>query len=260
MTNERKDKVLDYLSRPLDEVANLEKKNGRNTKSVGNGTYKKEGSWNMRSRGRRVPGHMRRGGKYSSKRDRRYYFRNSNRGRGPRRLVSYRGRNTFTGSAKKYNSYGKFTSLRSRRGKELANTSRRALLRNTSKKIFKPTNSVRTVVNTAGNMFTTVRPSARRYTNMNISLYRKNDTYPSSLNRGKDNARGGRGVQNRTSTQGINIINGRKIVNTSKFDTLNKQALSKIKIVTSLQKVPSPLKEQQDTAVNLPESLNNMRR
>lgn len=263
MNNERKDKVLDYLSRPLDEVANLEKKNGRNTKSVGNGAYKKDGSWNVRNQNRRTPGFPRRGGKYSSNRDRRYYFKNSSyRGRSSRRTVSYRGRNTFTGPAQKYNSFGKFASSRtSRRGKGLANTSRRGLIRNTSRKIFKkPATSVRTVLNTAANTYAMVRPAAKKYTNMNISLHRKNETYPSSVNRAKDNSRIGRGVQNRTSTQGNNIVNGRKVVNTSRFEPLNKQALSKIKIVTSLQKVPSPLKEQQDTAVNLPESLNSMRR
>lgn len=264
MNNERKDKVLDYLSRPLDEVANLERQNGRSTNPVSsNGAFPQDETWNARNRNRRGVSGYSRGGPFSSNRNRRYYFRNSSssfRGRNSRRTVSYRGRNTYSGPSQKFNASGKFSAVRSRRGKGTGGT-RRGLIRNTSRKIFKKTGgSVRKVLDTAPKSYTTERAGMKKYGNMNISLHRKNEIFPSSANRAKDSGRIGRGVQNRTSTQGNNIVNGRKVVNASRFEPLNKQALSKIKIVTSLQKVPSPLKEQQDTAVNLPESLNNMRR
>ncbi|CAI7718503.1 conserved Plasmodium protein, unknown function [Plasmodium vivax] len=135
------------------------------------------------------------------------------------------------------------------------------------RKVFKPIPSSRTtVITSSANSYKTVPVPTPKLSNLNISLYRNKRTVAVTNNRPTTNLsvrRNNVSTVNKSKVvrKGIQktTINAktRKTINGSKFKPLNKYFLSKIKIVTSLNKIPSPLKEQKDTEVNLPESLNN---
>ncbi|EUD66803.1 hypothetical protein C922_02788 [Plasmodium inui San Antonio 1] len=135
------------------------------------------------------------------------------------------------------------------------------------RKIFKPIPSSRTtVITSSANSYKTVQVPSQKLSNLNISLFRNKRTVALRTNRPTTNLsvkRSNVSTVNkskvvRKAIQKTTIkAKTRKSVNGSKFKPLNKYFLSKIKIVTSLNKIPSPLKEQKDTEVNLPESLNN---
>ncbi|KJP86553.1 hypothetical protein AK88_03844 [Plasmodium fragile] len=135
------------------------------------------------------------------------------------------------------------------------------------RKIFKPIPSSRsTVIASNANSYKSVQVPNHKLSNLNISLYRNKRTVAVSNKRPTTNLSVRRNnvitaKKSKVVKKGIQKTTikakTKKTANGSKFKPLNKYFLSKIKIVTSLNKIPSPLKEQKDTEVNLPESLNN---
>ncbi|CAA9986743.1 conserved Plasmodium protein, unknown function [Plasmodium knowlesi strain H] len=142
-----------------------------------------------------------------------------------------------------------------------------SIARSKPRKIFKPIPSHKsTVITSSANTYKSVQAPNHKLSNLNISLYRNKRTVAVSNNRPTTNLSVKRNKvitanKSKVVRKGIQKTTiqpkTRKTINGSKFKPLNKYLLSKIKIVTSLNKIPSPLKEQKDTEVNLPESLNN---
>ncbi|CAD2096958.1 hypothetical protein YYG_04871 [Plasmodium vinckei petteri] len=275
MKSAKNEKIMDYLSCPLDDVVDREKKSGNiGFLSNSNGKKKefkpgflkkKDGSGNSRFRGRGKP----RFSSWKSRSFKKPYFskRLSNS-----KFGKYGGKKNFkNGSGNHSSRYGsdKFKS-----GYNKSYVSRKAIgksggigyrrkLGNKSRKLFKNT-PTKTVISKNMNSYKTVKLPAKKFSNLNISLHRKNRAFGLSGNRtsalsikkSKIGALNKSKLIRKGVKKSIGGIKSRKSAS-GKFKPMNKYFLSKIKIVTSLNKVPSPLKEQKDTEVNLPESLNN---
>ncbi|SBT31699.1 conserved Plasmodium protein, unknown function [Plasmodium ovale wallikeri] len=288
MKSEQNEKLMDYLSCPLDDVVDREKRNGKNSFLNVNNLKKKEYKTNFfkqkeltqnssfRGRGRSRFLNRRSGSfkkPYFSNR-----FSNSNYNNYKSRYFYSGSRDYFKNRANSYSSpYGydnqktpynkNFISRRSSINHTPGTVFRGSLISNKTRKIFKNTPPSRTIISQKLNSYKTVQVPVQKFNNVNISLHRKNRTFAMSSNRPtttvtpvkKSNVSTlNKSKIIRKGTSKATVSAGtRKSLNGSKFKPLNKYFLSKIKIVTSLNKIPSPLKEQKDTEVNLPESLNN---
>ncbi|CXH94322.1 conserved Plasmodium protein, unknown function [Plasmodium berghei] len=272
----KNEKIMDYLSCPLDDVVDREKKSGNiGFLSNSNGKKKefkpgflkkKDGSGNSRFRGRGKP----RFSSWKSRSFKKPYFNNrlSNS-----KFSKYNSKKFFKNTSNNHSSrYGsdKFKSNynKSYVSRKAINKSSgigyRGKMINKSRKVFKNPPTSRTVISKNLNSYKTVKVPIKKFSNLNISLHRKNRVFGLSGNRtnalsikkNKIGALNKSKLIRKGVKKSIGGIKSRKITN-GKFKPMNKYFLSKIKIVTSLNKIPSPLKEQKDTEVNLPESLNN---
>ncbi|KEG00477.1 conserved Plasmodium protein, unknown function [Plasmodium vinckei vinckei] len=271
MTSAKNEKIMDYLSCPLDDVVDREKKSGNiGFLSNSNGKKKefkpgflkkKDGSGNSRFRGRGKP----RFSSWKSRNFKKPYFgkRLSNS-----KFGKYGGKKFFKNGSSRYgdkfkSGYNKNYVSRKTISKS-GGIGYRRKLGNKSRKLFKNTSGSKTAISKNLNSYKTIKGPAKKFSNLNISLHRKNRAFGLSGNRtsalsikkSKIGALNKSKLIRKGVKKSIGGAKGRKSAS-GKFKPMNKYFLSKIKIVTSLNKVPSPLKEQKDTEVNLPESLNN---
>ncbi|SBT00682.1 conserved Plasmodium protein, unknown function [Plasmodium malariae] len=276
---------MDYLSCPLDDVVHREKKSGKNSFLNVNNTKKNEFKTNFFKKKDLTQGSSFRGrrrSRFSSRRSgsfKKPFFSNrlSNNqfNKYKSRKFYSSGRDYFKGRTNSYSSHYGYDSYKTPYNKNFLNrrtnnnikTSgtiyRGNLIKKKTRKVFKNSAPSRTIISQKLNSYKTVPVPAKKFNNLNISLYRKNMSYGLGAKRSLNTAVVNKSKIIRKGTKKSNVITkSRKSVNGSKFKPLNKYFLSKIKIVTSLNKIPSPLKEQKDTEVNLPESLNstNMRK
>ncbi|CRG98767.1 conserved Plasmodium protein, unknown function [Plasmodium relictum] len=272
MKSEKNEKIIDYLSCPLDDVVDREKKSGKNSflkpsntkKSEFNTNYmkKKDSIQGSNFRARKLRYVNRKTGNYKK-----YFYNNrlSNKKFNKYKRSFYSGRDYYKSRNNNYSSHYAFDNYKSPFNKKFVNNRNKTsssiyrgnLTKNKTRKIFKKSQPARTVISKRLNSYKTVQVPAKKFNNLNISLYRKNRSFTLSNKRPKTVPVNKNKVIRKGTKKITKNTNSRKNSNGSKFKSLNKYFLSKIKIVTSLNKIPSPLKEQKDTEVNLPESLNN---
>ncbi|CRG95372.1 conserved Plasmodium protein, unknown function [Plasmodium gallinaceum] len=271
MKSEKNEKIIDYLSCPLDDVVDREKKSGKNSFLKPNNTKKNEFNTNYIKKKDSLQGsnYRARKSRYVNRKAgsyKKYFFNNrlSNKKYNKYKSRSfYGGRDYFKSRNNNYSSHA-FDNYKNPYNKKFVNNRNKIsnniyrgnLTKNKTRKIFKKSQPARTVISKRLNSYKTVQVPTKKFNNLNISLYRKNRTFTLSNKRPKTIPVNKNKVI-RKGTKKITNTSSRKNSNASKFKPLNKYFLSKIKIVTSLNKIPSPLKEQKDTEVNLPESLNN---
>ncbi|GAW79499.1 hypothetical protein, conserved [Plasmodium gonderi] len=301
MKSGQNEKIMDYLSCPLDDVVNREKKSGRNSfLNINNSRknnykasffkkkdltqsssgYRGRGGGGGRSRFTSRPGSFKKpffsnrliNKKFNNYKNKKLYT--GGRDYFKSRPSSYNSHYTYDNHKIPYKNKNFFNRRNINNIVKSPGTTYRGSSSSIAKikprKIFKkaapPPRT--TVISSNLNSYQSVHAPRPRFNNLNISLYRnkrvitannniiKSTTNPSlkrsnvsTVNKSKVVRKGIQKTTIKTKT--------RKGVTGSKFKPLNKYFLSKIKIVTSLNKIPSPLKEQKDTEVNLPESLNN---
>ncbi|ANQ06449.1 Uncharacterized protein PCOAH_00008880 [Plasmodium coatneyi] len=286
MRSQQSERIMDYLSCTLDDVVDKEKKSGKksllNLKNSQKYNYKSK-FFSKKDLTKSSSGYRGRGGggrsKFSSSRTsgsfKKPFF--------SKRLIdkkynTYKSRKFYSGT-----STGYFKSRPSTRNSQHAYDTHNipynnkyfvnkknmisSVARRRPRKIFKPIPSHKsTVITSSANTYNSVHVPNHKLSNLNISLYRNKRTVAVSNNRPTTNLSIKRNKvitanKSKVVRKGIQKTTikpkTRKTISGSKFKPLNKYLLSKIKIVTSLNKIPSPLKEQKDTEVNLPESLNN---
>ncbi|GAB64989.1 hypothetical protein PCYB_041910 [Plasmodium cynomolgi strain B] len=277
MKSEQNEKIMDYLSCTLDDVVDREKKSGKNSllnlKNSKKYDYKSkffskkdltQSSSGYRGRGggggrskftsSRRPGSFKK--PFFSKRliDKKYNSYKS------RKFYSGPSRDYFKGRPSTYNSHYAYDSH------NIPYNNKNFVNRKNIISSVKSSGTTYMGVTSSANSYKTVQVPRHKLSNLNISLYRNKRTVAVSSNRPTTNLsvrRNNVSTVNKSKVvkKGIQKTTikakTRKTINGSKFKPLNKYFLSKIKIVTSLNKIPSPLKEQKDTEVNLPESLNN---
>ncbi|KYO03542.1 hypothetical protein PGSY75_0210900 [Plasmodium gaboni] len=276
---EKNEKIMDYLSCPLDDVVDREKKSGKNSllksSSTKKSDYKKSSIFSKKRdshkkgssfRGRRSGFISRKSGSFKkpyynnrliNKTYNNYKGRNVHNGR-----EYFKGRSGSFGSRVFDNRKGSFKKrFTSNRNKASVKSFRGNGSNNKGRKSFNKAPTSRTVVTKRLNNYKTAPAPMKKFNNLNISLFRKNRTFALNTKRSKPVGTIKSNVPRKRIKKGLKkgILKSktRKSTSGSKFKPLNKYFLSKIKIVTSLNKIPSPLKEQKNTEVNLPESLNN---